>query len=302
MIRYLKHIDIDKQKWDQCVNSASNGLVYGLSWYLDIVSPGWEALVDEDYQSVMPLPVKSKFGVRYLAQPIFTQQLGWFGSLPENAGMELNKLKRRFLFGFMNFNAAHTELIKKTTRHLNLVLGLDKAYSELQKRYSSNHKRNIQKVVKAKLHLNDLSVAEFQEMYQSTGWDKKYGLKDEHFIRLVDLLKTAVSDSCARLISIEDKHQNKLAACALFEYKNRITYLFPITSEQGYQQNAQFFLIDTIIRENEESEKVIDFEGSAIEGIKRFYKGFGAMDEFYYSYGFAKFKFLKPILRKLFGI
>ena len=52
-----------------------------LTWYLDIVSPGWEAIVKEEagcYVAVLPLPVRRKFGLRYLQQPLLTQQLGLF--------------------------------------------------------------------------------------------------------------------------------------------------------------------------------------------------------------------------------
>jgi hypothetical protein len=57
-----------------------NGIVYAYSWYLDIVSPGWDALVKDDYKSVMPLTWRKKYGIKYLYQPFFTQQLGVFSS------------------------------------------------------------------------------------------------------------------------------------------------------------------------------------------------------------------------------
>ena len=78
MIRYLTHKQIDKEQWDRCVLQSVNSLVYGLSWYLDLASPGWDALVEDDYQSVFPLTHKRKFSIPYLAQPFFTQQLGLF--------------------------------------------------------------------------------------------------------------------------------------------------------------------------------------------------------------------------------
>ena len=46
MIQYLEHNQIDKKKWDATVEECGN--IYAYSWYLDIVHPGWEALVEED--------------------------------------------------------------------------------------------------------------------------------------------------------------------------------------------------------------------------------------------------------------
>ena len=45
MIAYLRHDQIDKTCWDDCIAHAPNGLVYAWYWYLDIVHPRWEALV-----------------------------------------------------------------------------------------------------------------------------------------------------------------------------------------------------------------------------------------------------------------
>src|SRR6185295_10985608 len=74
----LPHHRIDKEKWDACISGSCNPIVYAYSWYLDAVSPGWEALVEDDYCSVFPLTAKKKLGLNYLSQPYFTQQLGVF--------------------------------------------------------------------------------------------------------------------------------------------------------------------------------------------------------------------------------
>mgnify|MGYP006875189819 CR=1 FL=1 len=77
-IAYILHKDIDKLKWDACIQKAKNSLLYVHSFYLDIVSSGWDALIAGDYEYVMPLTHRKKLGIAYLAQPAFTQQLGVF--------------------------------------------------------------------------------------------------------------------------------------------------------------------------------------------------------------------------------
>ena len=72
MIKYLSHSQIAPPRWAALL--AACGTVHVYSWYLDIVHPGWEALVDDDYQAVMPLTGGKKFGVNYLFQPYFVQQ------------------------------------------------------------------------------------------------------------------------------------------------------------------------------------------------------------------------------------
>ena len=79
MIRYIAHNQIDTQRWNECIAQSPDGLVYAWSWYLDTVHPGWEALVEDDYETVMPLASSRKFGINYLFQPFFTQKFGVFG-------------------------------------------------------------------------------------------------------------------------------------------------------------------------------------------------------------------------------
>ncbi|MBK7430609.1 MAG: hypothetical protein IPI62_06680 [Bacteroidetes bacterium] len=78
MIKHLRHTEINKSKWDNTIKLSPEGIVYAASWYLDIVSPGWEALMDDDYKFIFPLCTRSKFGFSYLYQPHFTQQGGLF--------------------------------------------------------------------------------------------------------------------------------------------------------------------------------------------------------------------------------
>src|SRR5258708_22965055 len=78
-IRYLPHNEIDKAKWDKCMDEADNGLIYGYSFYLDQMAKHWDALVANDYETIMPLTWNKKSGIHYLYQPAFTAYLGVFG-------------------------------------------------------------------------------------------------------------------------------------------------------------------------------------------------------------------------------
>ena len=116
-IRYVKHTDIDKVKWDACIHNAPNGLIYAYSYYLDIMSKNWDALIlskgllsENDYEAVMPLTQNKKFGISYLRQPAFTQQLGIFGHVHFDNDLTeqfINKALELFLFIEINLNYAN---------------------------------------------------------------------------------------------------------------------------------------------------------------------------------------------------
>ena len=77
-IKCVTYQQIDKQKWDGCIDKAVNGLVYAYSFYLDEIADNWDALILNDYEAVMPLTWRKKYGIHYLYQPFFCASLGIF--------------------------------------------------------------------------------------------------------------------------------------------------------------------------------------------------------------------------------
>ena len=109
MIHYLQHNQINLTKWDATIAECGN--IYAYSWYLDVVHPGWNALVEDDYQSVMPITGGKKFGVNYLFQPYFVQQLGVFSKQPltsEKLSDFLNAIPKKYRFAEIRLNESNT--------------------------------------------------------------------------------------------------------------------------------------------------------------------------------------------------
>ncbi|MEZ5197052.1 MAG: hypothetical protein R2764_11780 [Bacteroidales bacterium] len=107
MIKYLQNHQIEKSKWDACIKESVNGMVYANSWYLDIVAEDWEALVEDDYERVFPLTTGRKWGIDYLYQPVFTQQLGLFSksSLSQDTvSCFLDSIPEKYKFIEINLN------------------------------------------------------------------------------------------------------------------------------------------------------------------------------------------------------
>jgi hypothetical protein len=60
-------------------------------------------------------------------------------------------------------------------------------------------------------------------------------------------------------------------------------YLAPALNEEGRESRAMFYLIDRYIHLNAGIQLTLDFEGSDIETVARFYQGFGAAPSTYSS-------------------
>jgi len=65
--------------------------------------------------------------------------------------------------------------------------------------------------------------------------------------------------------------------------KNRITYLVPLADDQAKKLHIPTFIINELISDYQQQDLVLDFEGSMVKGVEKFYKSFGAIPE-YYSY------------------
>ena len=156
MISYLENKAIDKPKWDALIAECGN--IYAYSWYLDIAHPGWDALVEDNYQAVMPLTGRKKFGVNYLFQPFFVQQLGVFSKTPMTEGKLkgfLDVIPEKYRFCELRFNESNTldNNIEEFDYHRNILLDLNQDIQSLRANYHQNTKRNLAKAETHNLHL-----------------------------------------------------------------------------------------------------------------------------------------------------
>ncbi len=148
-IQYLASNQIDKQQWDRCMEKASNSLIYGFSYYLDAMTDNWDALVLNNYEAVMPLPWRKKWGVYYLYQPAFVAQLGLFGNnISSNLLLHFfQAIPKKFQYWDLSLNHQNLFALEQYPLHQrsNFVLALNKPYEVLYGQYRENIKRNIKK-------------------------------------------------------------------------------------------------------------------------------------------------------------
>lgn len=79
--RILPRHEIDPVQWDGFIARSPQGANYAMTWYLDAVWPGWQGIhvfYKEQLYAVMPLRVSKKYGIRYCLQPLLCQYLGVF--------------------------------------------------------------------------------------------------------------------------------------------------------------------------------------------------------------------------------
>ena len=282
-IQYLHHHEINKVKWDNCLDKADNGLIYGYSFYLDHMARHWDALVLNNYQAVMPLTWNKKYGIHYLYQPFLCAQLGVFG---KNIDTEISKaflkaIPSKFKYWDIYLNHQNILHLKDFDLYLrnNFVLNLNLTYDDLYKGYRENVKRNVKKAYQfGCVAQTGFSVEQVIELAQEQM--KSYSVKKidfENFRKLYHLLRKKKQ---AVTYGIFKKDQ-LLASCVFFFSHNRAYYILVGNHPDGRTMGASHALIDAFIKNNAATNLLLDFEGSDIRDLAFFYSSFGAIDERY---------------------
>lgn len=284
MIQLLANKKIDKQKWDQCLEQSSDSCVYAYAWYLDVVYPNWSGLVLNDYEAVFPIAHKSKYGIKYLFQPFFSRYFGVFSQKKLSKSIFdafLAEIWEKYPLIEMNL---HENAIKNTEYSIfkqksYQILNFDKNYNDLHANFSENTKRNIKKAKKAGFLIkNGIKSKEIVDLFKHTKGENLSVFKNKDYATLVSLMDTIKEKSGAETLALYNS-KNELCAAAFFiKNKNRFVYLKGGVTEFGRKNGAMHLLFNHFIENNANTTTVLDFGGSSVESVARFYKGFGAKD------------------------
>lgn len=296
MIRYLKHDQIDKNKWDDCISSAENGLIYALSWYLDVVSPNWDALVAGDYKTIMPLTWKKKFGFKYLVQPVFCQQLGVFGreEYTETVDKFIQAIPGKFLRTRINLNSSNSlkSDVFDTKLNCNIVLDLNLPYSQIFQNFSTITKKNIKTGRNRRIEIKDLQDTSILFKFLEETNRDQLTIEDSNIQilkKLVDVLKDKEAFRFYAAIS-----PSGLPCSVIFLVKalNRWILLLTRSNADGRKNRGVYLLLDHFLQEHANKMEILDFEGSNIKGVAEFFKGFGAVESNYLLLHYSRIAFL----------
>jgi len=285
--QYVKQSSINREKWDACIHGANNGLLYAKSFFLDHMANEWDALVAGDYEWVMPLTWRRKWGLRYLYQPAFTQQLGIFSASLISADLInafLDVLKKEFSFAeiFLNFQNPGSFAAQP-----NFILPLDRPVVDIKADYNEELNRNLQYA--HRFNLNYSTTKNYKETiryYQEIYGARTPHVDDDDYGQFASLCAD-LNDLNQLLVKEVRDDDGELLASAIFGRDHRrLYYLLPVTWPQGRTFQANHFLIDQLISEFGGQHLILDFEGSTLPGVARFYRKFGAVDQpfFFFKY------------------
>lgn len=286
MIVYLKNNEIDREQWDNCIKNSQGSKPYAFSWYLDIMAPGWQALVDDDYDSVFPVPGSVRFGIQYIATPVFLQQLGAYSP---------DKPHDVALLEFLEYMPDSFKLVDlciwkkadipyyKVTEKVNYELDLSKPYEVLYGNFSKHCKRNIE-VASKRCHeiVNNITPDEITDLFIQNKGKEVNGIKPRDYQRLKNLMHFCVINKKGKLIGVRDHWKRLIYGIFMVEHHGRKTILFVVNTQKSREMRIGYYLINGLIKQYASSRTVLDFAGSSVPSIASFDESFGSVAIPYY--------------------
>jgi hypothetical protein len=284
LIHFIQNKDIDRGKWDRLVHATPGALIYNASWYLDVISDTWHALVAGDYEAALPLPTTIKGGITMVYQPFFSREFSLLSPVPLTGG-DLG----RFLEGLpSSYKSVHLGLgmtgqlnlpLYKTHTYIYQALEPGKPYDDIARGYSSNARRILKKLTASGYDARPVPSALVSETFRLNKAQEITGMDKGHLDRLSSLMAACDKHGNGFALGLFDKDE-LLATAYFMEFRDRITYLKGASTPAGKKCGAMFGIMDHVIRNAGET-KTLDFGGSRIESIAAFFRKLGGKDQYY---------------------
>lgn len=284
-IHYLQHRQIDQAKWDACIDASPNGLIYAYAAYLDGMAGDWDALVQGDYQAVMPLPWRRKWGFYYLYQPFLCASLGVFGKEVTASRLQgfLQAIPKKFRLWDMYFNYGNFfqvpgyDLYQRISHTLYLGAPYETLYNNFRPSYKTLLKRfdRLGYTIKKNIDIEEVLQLTRTKLVPVAK------VQEEDYNRFSKLYKKLAAEEKGISYGAYSARGELLASGVFLFSHKRAYYIVAGNHPDGRTVGASHQVINTFIREHAGHDLLLDFEGSDVHNIAFFFKSFGAKEEKY---------------------
>lgn len=278
-LKFIECHNLDKERYSNCLNKSKVYSIYAEFDYLNAVANNqWGALVLNNYEAIFPIPFRKKWGISYIYNPLFCQQLGVFGN-PGNLNTQdfISAIPKKFIRIHLNVHKGFG-IPKFCTEKPNFIL---KAPLNPENTFNKDAWKNINKCLSESIHYSwDEDVRSIIKLYHQT-WGSSIGFRWFNDYKgfekaCFDLLKNE------KLLCLTAFKENQILAGAIFlKSDSTLHYVCAAPSDLGKKYGIMHGLIYHVAKKFPHLN--LDFEGSSIASVAQFYKKFGPNNEPYCS-------------------
>lgn len=305
-IQYIKRTELDTIKWDDCIKKAENGLVYGYAWWLDVMADNWDALVLNDYEAVMPLTWRKKYGFFYLYQPAFTANLGMF--YKREAGINIAAFLKVIPSHFRLWDISLNEMNRLNTddykgiqivSRKNMLVSNQQTLTKPATSYARLAKRKLKLAAQNSIVVDrngdvESAIAFYKQEYQH----QHLSITQKDYDNLIKACTSAFMKGHSKCYV--SKRDNKILGAYIILKDERYFYsLIGGSTKDGKELGAFYMLTDAAIQDAAGEKCSFRFEGSDISGIAFFNSQFGPREIAYTHLKLNRLPRVIKLLKKL---
>ncbi len=267
-------------------------------WWLDAIcgEDNWEGLVfkkGEDIRAIWPVIFKTKLGKKIIYHPplhayggvrMFVNEDQKYAS---KLGMEhealsyfIDKLKnsdwlmQKFYPGFHNWLPFYWAGFRQQLRY-TYTLDLQQSESQLFSEFRENIRREIRKAEK-KIVVSECQDIEALYALLKKSKESVLDFSLEHVTRVFD----AAKDKGQIMLLQANDDNGKTHSMGMFAWDNFAAYYLLGASDPQFKNSGSMSLLMwEAIKKSMANTSTFNFEGSMIESIERFFRGFGAQQQ-----------------------
>jgi hypothetical protein len=291
--------EIDRNAWIALLQGSAQGAIYAHPDFMDVVAPGWQGIEvwnDRRLVAIMPLHIKSKGFFRYSLQPSFCQFWGIFFASdglvsPYKHFSRTRKIVkavvealptgiRWFLHGFapefdypLPFHWAGFQLQTRYTYRIDLRAG----FAVAEGGFGNDTKYDIRKASEGGIQVSHGSTCEeLIRLAHENHAAGKHLLRPDQSRTLERLTPVLLQHRLGMLLEAKSPTGKVVAAALFAHFSGKVSYLVSAQEPSTKARGAMTLLLSKAIEESAANNHLVfDFEGSLIEGIEGFFRGFG---------------------------
>lgn len=280
--------------------------IFSRDWWLDALcgKENWNvALVEKNGSIIGSLPYykKKRLGFSLSTQPPLTQTLGpWIRVSNAKYAKVLGYQKdvmtklidqipmfdyfsQNWHYNNTNWQPFYWKGFEQTT-YYTYVLSIEKKEEQIWNGFDARVRTDIRKASKRfNLHVrDDLGIHSFLKLYNKTF--ERQGMKVPCCTELIERLDCQCKErSCRKILIAEDEEGRHHAGAYVVWDENSAYYLMGGGDPDLRASGATSLVIWEAIKHASTVTRKFDFEGSMVEPIERFFRGFGGKQELIFN-------------------
>ena len=271
--------EIDRQKWDELVDSTPNACIYVRSFYLDATAIDWEAYIAEDYSFAIPVGIVKKGGVTRVYPPLFQ---GYIQPIGDVSKIDWNSLEKELI---KRYSKGNIHLTSNELPNLENEKFIYQSVSQDEFKLKSQAKRKIKQFNNSNFEIREGNI-NTDELYQLVVQElsKKIPLfRTKNVQYLLNVINEAEKNGFLYKIGVFSGETLKGGLIGL-KFNHELIYLKGAAEQEVQQEGAMYALMERFVQYGFSENCTINFGGSRIEGIRFFYQRFNGKDVNYFHY------------------